>query len=178
MSQWIQTFSGVKFDLEAPTVEMVRIEDIAHALSLLCRFCGHVREPYSVARHSLYVCENLPYHLKLEGLLHDASEAYCADISNPLKALLPDYKKVEERVDLVIRQKFNLQPKESSDVKSVDRRMLVTERRDLFDQTIPWEHPNFIGVNPYLGKVTPRLWFIDERDFLKELRRLCPTYLM
>jgi len=52
---WIETWTGVAFDLEKPRPEDVRIEDIAHALSRQCRFGGGVREFYSVAQHSVFV---------------------------------------------------------------------------------------------------------------------------
>src|SRR5690242_1952599 len=70
MSPWIQTYSGVAFDLLAPTPEMISIVDIAHSLSRLCRYTGHVISAnYSVAEHSILVASLLPPKLKLQGLL-------------------------------------------------------------------------------------------------------------
>ncbi len=74
----------------------IDIEDIAHALARICRFNGHLRYHYSVAEHSVNVAEELKLRgaskeLRLFGLLHDASEAYIADIPRPLKDWIPEY---------------------------------------------------------------------------------------
>lgn len=51
--------------------------------------------------------------------------------SAPLKRLLPDYKRMEEKIDAVIREKYGLPPVMSTPVKYADLIMLATERRDL-----------------------------------------------
>ena len=58
--QWralITTRSGLEFDLAAPDPAQVRLDDIAHALSLQCRFNGHGRAFYSVAQHAVLVAD-------------------------------------------------------------------------------------------------------------------------
>ena len=74
----------------------VYIEDIAHALSLLCRGGGQLSYFYSVGQHSL----NCAAEAKARGwskrqqlacLLHDASEAYMSDVPRPFKQHLSDY---------------------------------------------------------------------------------------
>ena len=54
---WIQTVSGVQFDLLDPKPEMVKTYDMAHSLARLCRYTGHVAVDgvYSVAEHSVRV---------------------------------------------------------------------------------------------------------------------------
>ncbi|HQP24038.1 MAG TPA: hypothetical protein PLP16_02645, partial [Smithellaceae bacterium] len=83
----IHTFSGIAFDLLDPKPEMILVEDIVHSLSLINRFNGAAKFPYSVAQHSLYVAGLLPPELKLQGLLHDAPEAYVGDMVSPLKKI-------------------------------------------------------------------------------------------
>lgn len=93
---WIVTATGRKFNPLDPDPEQINLEDIAHALSNICRFTGHCREFYSVAQHSVIVsliaeAEAFdlglinPWYLGLKGLLHDASEAYLCDVARPLK---------------------------------------------------------------------------------------------
>lgn len=53
---------------------------------------------------------NKPNELCAAGLFHDASEAYIGDIIAPLKALLPDYKALEEKWMYAIAERFGLSP--------------------------------------------------------------------
>lgn len=128
---YIQTLSGKHFDYINATTDDIDIEDIANALSNICRFAGHLPEFYSVAQHSVLASQIVPPELALEALLHDAAEAYCQDIPAPLKALLPDYRRIETEVDDLIRSKFNLPMHLTDVVKYADLVMLATERRDL-----------------------------------------------
>ncbi len=128
---FIETVSGKCFYFLDPQPDDITIEDIAHALSMECRFGGHCRSFWSVAAHSLLVAQLLPAKFQLAGLLHDASEAYLKDIPSPLKKLLPDYREIEANVAAVIEIKFGVkfcQP----EIKQADVMALMTEKRDLF----------------------------------------------
>src|SRR5512146_2196359 len=105
---WIQTYTGRQFWPFNPHPEDVRAEDIAHALSQVCRYQGHCLEFYSVAQHSVLVSYAVPDHLALWGLLHDAAEAYLADIARPLKHAFPYFMGVEEEIEKVIAFRFAL----------------------------------------------------------------------
>ena len=48
----IMTYTKKMFDPLQPNAELIDIEDIAHALSMLCRANGHFRSFYSVGQHS------------------------------------------------------------------------------------------------------------------------------
>lgn len=136
---FIQTLSGKHFDYLNAQTDDVDIEDIANALSNICRFAGHLPEFYSVAQHSVLCSQIVPQEYAFEALLHDAAEAYCQDIPAPLKRLLPDYRRIETLVDDLIRSKFGLPLHQSDLVKYADLTMLVTERRDLeIDDGTPW----------------------------------------
>lgn len=134
----ILTNHGVYFDFNEPEMHPYDIEEIAHALSHICRFTGHVREFYSVAEHSVYVSRIVPKHLQMAALLHDASEAYLGDVASPLKALLPAYKAIERRVEEAIAkwfgQPYGLFPL-APEVKKADIKMLMRERGCLMPQT-------------------------------------------
>ena len=84
-----------------------------------------------VAQHAVLCSQLVPQEFAFEALMHDATEAYCQDIPAPLKRLLPDYKRMEEKIDAVIREKYGLPPVMSTPVKYADLIMLATERRDL-----------------------------------------------
>lgn len=151
---WILTRSGKHFDFADPQPDQVDIIDIAWGLAKECRFAGQCMGFYSVAQHSVLVSEIVPAELALEGLLHDASEAYCKDIPMPLKALLPDYKAIEQRVDRAIRAAFGLPAECSPEIKRADIILLATERRDLMPHDpAPWAILE--GVAPLPKQVWP-----------------------
>lgn len=137
---YIQTLSGKKFSYQFATADDIDIEDIANALSNICRFAGHLPEFYSVAQHSVLTSLIVPTEFAFEALMHDAAEAYCQDIPAPLKALLPDYQRIETLVDDLIRQKYGINPEQAAVVKYADLVMLATERRDLdIDDGSVWQ---------------------------------------
>lgn len=130
---WIETQSGVKFELSDPDPDSVALCDITHALGKLCRFTGHTSRFYSVAEHSIHVASLVPEELRLAALLHDAAEAYIGDISTPLKMLLKktDLKKIENRILLAVWKKFRLDLTEEDcrAIHEADIRVLLAERR-------------------------------------------------
>lgn len=136
--KFIQTYTGKLFYPYDPQPEDICIEDIAHALSNMCRFTGHCRKFYSVAQHSVLVASQLPDELMLQGLLHDASEAYIVDIPRPLKysSHFDGYRALEEAVTKVINRKFGLPEDLHASVKFQDTRLLITEKRDLMPDTV------------------------------------------
>jgi hypothetical protein len=108
---WIETFTGKQFWALDPRPDDICIEDIAHALSNICRFNGHCKHFYSVAQHSINVANRLKEKgydkdIQLYGLLHDASEAYLCDIPCPIKKYLSKYKKYETNLQNMIYEKF------------------------------------------------------------------------
>lgn len=122
------TRSGLLVDLNYPTVDMIVAEDIAHALSRICRFGGHTMGHYSVAEHSILVASLAPENLKLEALLHDAPEAYLGDVIKPLKNILGSvYSDLEEKFELVISVKFDLERHKLIAIKEFDKQALGLE---------------------------------------------------
>lgn len=136
---YIATSTGKHIDFVNITPDQICIEDIARGLSNECRFAGQLESFYSVAQHSVYVSQIVPPEYALEALLHDAAEAYIKDIPSPLKAMLPDYKAVEKRIEAVIRENFGLPPAMTVDVHYADLVMLATEKRDFeIDPSSHW----------------------------------------
>lgn len=137
---WLLTHTGRHFDVADPQPDMIDLNDIVVGLSNECRYAGQCLFFYSVAQHSELVSRIVPADYALEGLLHDAAEAYIKDIPRPLKELLPDYRQIEARVDAAIRARFGLPPTQSHAVKRADLVLLATERRDLMkDDGTPWD---------------------------------------
>lgn len=124
------------------------IDVIAFALAHINRYTGHVGQ-YSVAQHCVLVSEQLPDHLKLSGLLHDATEAYIGDVSKPLKNLLPDYQRIETWYQQQIDFLFDVET-EHTEIKEADVRMLITEAKSF---GLPLNE--FPAVAPYPITIEP-----------------------
>lgn len=135
----MNTFTGKKFDPLNMTTEDVSLMDIAHALSLMCRGGGHLKHFYSVGQHSINCMKeakarNYPERIQLACLLHDASEAYIADIIRPVKVHLPDYYKIEDEITNCIFKKFGLSylsEEEAAAWKQIDDEILDHELKNL-----------------------------------------------
>ena len=155
---WIQTFTGKQFYPLAPEESEYCIEDIAHALSNICRFTGHCREFYSVAQHSILVSHALIPDLAVQGLLHDASEAYITDIARPVKHLpeMEGYRRIEKAVQDAILKAFGVTDGYHPSIKKMDALMLRNEAKCLGLLRPLWKHyqlPDLgLDIKPLLPK--------------------------
>lgn len=130
---WIATQNG-KFELDNPTFD---IRDIAHALARCCRFNGHINGFWSVADHSILVADIMLLTGQgnpLEGLLHDATEAYLSDVPAPFKTRLPDWQGIDKKLELEFRKKFRLPEKKSPECGKADWYALFIEAHVLHPQ--------------------------------------------
>lgn len=137
----MQTASGQRFYPADPQPDAIDIRDIAHALGNICRFGGHCNRFYSVAEHSVLVAQVLPRELRLQGLLHDATEAYCVDVPRPLKVLLGNYAEIEHRIWEVIAKKFDVPVELDPRVKQADNDVLLAEKAALLGDAGEWTVP-------------------------------------
>ncbi|MGH3987846.1 MAG: hypothetical protein ACRDTZ_11060 [Pseudonocardiaceae bacterium] len=128
---WIQLISGEPFWPLDPRPEEIHIEDIAWALSMLCRYGGHVKRFYSVVEHSVQVSHLVPDRYALEGLLHDAAEAYLVDVPRPIKRQIPEYKRIEAGLERCIAECFELTHPMPAEVKEADAGIVASERAQL-----------------------------------------------
>ena len=128
---YIETFTGKRFYIARPEFD---IADIAHALAHQCRYTGHTKQFYSIAEHAILVSritEDLGLGDPFEALMHDGAEAYLSDISSPWKALLPDYKKLEARIEGPLREWAGVPTVLSEGIKRADWLALFIEARRL-----------------------------------------------
>ena len=82
---------------------------------------------------------NIPKEIILGCLLHDASEAYLADVTRPVKKDLPYYLEVEECLQNMIWRHFlgrDLTEKEKQMIFEIDDRMLSMEFHQLMPEEI------------------------------------------
>lgn len=128
--------TGEWFFPNQPDVEKITIPLIASSLSKLCRYTGHTAGFYSVAQHSVHVAKlmirNGHPEYALEGLMHDAAEAFVNDLSAPVKETMPEYQRMEDKIKVAIWEKFGCDPAAWPYVKQADRDSYATEVRDLF----------------------------------------------
>jgi 5'-deoxynucleotidase YfbR-like HD superfamily hydrolase len=150
----ILTIDGDYFNFLNPEASRITITAIAQGLSNLCRFTGQCKEFYSVAQHSYLASTIVPPEHAFAALMHDAAEAYLGDVSRPLKQLLPDYRRIETRVESAIAATFNLPATMPSCIKQADLVLLATEQRDLMNAA---DHvwSSTAGVTPLVITIQP-----------------------
>lgn len=127
MRNWIQTWSGKQFWPTAPRAEDVDIEDIAWMLAQQNRWKGATIVPYNIAQHSVYVSSISDSEYMLQGLLHDATEAYLGDMAGPIKSSFPDFVKAENALWEVIANKYGVPVELHPSVKRADLVLLNME---------------------------------------------------
>lgn len=185
---WTNTFTGKVARPLEPHRTNYCIEDIAHSLSMQCRWNGHSKIFYSVAQHSVYASD----FVRIKGdsaptsdrdycfaaLMHDASEAYLCDVPRPIKGHLGNYKELEEKTELMIQNHFNIivNPHVLDAVKLVDNELLVRERKLLVKpaEDMIWGFETFDDA--YISKMleTIEYWSPEksEEEFLSAFKEL------
>lgn len=169
---WMQTFTGIAFWPLDPRPEEIRPADIAHALSMLCRYGGHVSRFYSVAEHCVLMSHAVAPEFALWALLHDATEAYLVDVPRPIKRHLPDYCAIEDRLMAAICERFGLSLTEPAEVREADNRILLDERAELLrPPPRPWL-PELEALQPLGVTVTGWTPHLANHLYIKRLTEL------
>jgi uncharacterized protein len=169
---WITTSTGRHWYPKDPEGSEYCIEDIAHALSMLCRFNGHCSRFYSVSEHSVWVSRLVTQAGHgLWGLLHDASEAYLVDIPRPVKYLpeMAGYRELEGRTMWAILTSFGLHKDEPTAVKEADRLLLRNEAKLLGLLRPDWDVADWPDLNLSIEMMQPDQ---AEAAFLAQYRSL------
>ncbi len=171
MSCYIITYTGKHIDPLEPEKEALCVEDIAHALSLICRGNGQVKSFFSVGQHCINCAREayargLSARMCLAALLHDASECYMSDVPRPLKQVLPEYQQQEAQLLSVIYERFlgsDLSVEEHLTLKEIDDAMLWYDMKHLLEELSFVEKPG-IHIRPDY-EVRP---FVDvEQEYLE-----------
>ena len=177
MGDYITTFTGKHFYPMSPDPMAICIEDIAHALSLICRGNGHVHKFWSVAEHCICCAKEaeargLSARVILACLLHDASECYMSDVPRPFKKSLPEYQRQEEKLLCIIYEKYlgtGLSAKEEQQLKNIDNDLLWYDLKFLLNEEPPQPKPSVCVPIDYT--VRPFQEVEDEyRMLFKQLR--------
>ena len=145
----ITTYTGIHFYPTQPDPEGIKIEDIAHALSLICRGNGHVKSFFSVGQHCILCAKEARLRgyserIALACLLHDASESYMSDVPRPFKKYLGEYLEFEDKLLNVIYTKFLgsvLTDDEKQAIKMIDDDLLYYDLKYLLDEEKAGEAP-------------------------------------
>jgi uncharacterized protein len=167
--------SGSIFDLKEPETSEINIEDIAHGLAHTCRFAGQCKAFYSVAEHSVLVSKVVP-EAGLAALLHDAAEAFVGDMTRPLKQLLPEFAKIEKKIERAIFQRFEIEWPPPSSIKAADYSVMAAEQVTLMPPgTNEWLSAANISpanvVIRYLDPKAAKTLFLDRYAELLRARR-------
>ncbi|TXN72843.1 hypothetical protein [Methylobacterium sp. WL6] len=165
--------SGAWFDFLDPESSAFTIEDIAAGLSKTCRYAGQCSAFFSVAEHSLLVSEVAHQHA-YAALMHDAAEAFIGDVTRPLKQLLPDFKRIEARVERAIFERFDVPMPMPKDVKLADLRVLAAEQMQIMPpETSRWASYDRVEVAQIRVRHLPPE---EAREaFLARFHELTPT---
>lgn len=154
--------------------------DIAHALAMKCRYGGHTDVFYSVAEHSVRLSEALeaenpaaPAAILMQGLMHDAAEAYLVDLPRPIKPEFPRFLEIEATVERAVFERFHLQYPWPDVVNEFDRRILSDE----MDAILDWSEEDWVK---YLPKVNTEkvsgpfgwTWQAAKKKFLDRFHEL------
>jgi len=161
----VRTYCGVYFNLKKPVVTDVFVMDIAVALSRECRFVNATKNVYSVAEHSVMCAlmaeekhPNRP-RLAFEALMHDAHEYIWRDLPTPVKDLLPGYRDLQQRTQMVINQRYNI-------FTGIEDKKIIDE---IDKEVLEWEWQN--KMLNHTGLIMPEKAARDY--FLHHFKRLC-----
>ena len=174
--------TGRSIDLFSFEQSDIAIRDIAHSLSLINRFNGHTPYPMSVAQHSVFVsnlCGSHGPRVMLQGLLHDAAEAYIGDMTRFLKlsSIMASYRDIERRIEMAIMSYHNLPLDLTTAVKDADRLMVRFEARVVFGEDYKfYGKDGFPPLTPVerhrIGMWEPWDWEYAKETFMTVYKRL------
>ena len=142
-NRWIGLLSGATLHYDHPEDSDVTIDDLASALSNVCRFSGHLPVFYSVAQHLVNTSKIVPPEFAFDALMHDTAEAFTNDIPTPLKWTFPQFKEIESKIEAGMSKKFGFVYPYAPEVKLADTQMLLIEKKYIKQDDKYW--PDYQG---------------------------------
>lgn len=179
---WISLLSGGKFNYNKPEESDVTLDDIASALSNICRYSGHLPRFYSVAQHLVNTSHLVSEDLAFTALMHDTAEAFTNDLPTPLKWALPIFKELEVSIESAMSKKFGFQFPYPQEIKDADTIMLILEKRYVKGDKSVWpayeeiEKKIVRNQRKLLDKIDLESWQPRraKREFLERFHQLAP----
>ena len=156
MSHFIVTAGADELDVGSPRPSHITAYSIAWSLSQINRFTGHALRPYSVAEHSLLVCDiaeqlGLGVHGQLAALMQDAHKSITGELNTPGKHQVGSaWRRWEDSMQRAVLRAFGiLTPYQvhAANIRQAKLIALATERRDLMPKT-PSDWPALKGIEP------------------------------
>ncbi len=176
MSDYIITYTKEHFSPLEPDEYKIKLEDIAHALSMMTRANGHFPEFYSVAQHCLD-CEKeaeeekSSSRIRLACLLHDGSEAYISDITRPVKKELKRYLSIEKKLQDTIYRRFipgGISAEENAAVCRIDDAMLYYEFMHFVGEEVITPKPEIKRIPDFISRPMKEI----ETEYLETAKKL------
>jgi 5'-deoxynucleotidase YfbR-like HD superfamily hydrolase len=172
--QWIGLLSGAQFNYNKPEESDVTLEDLASALSNICRFAGHLPCFYSVAQHLVNTSRLVPDDIAFDALMHDTAEAFTNDLPTPLKWALPIFKELETKIESAMATRFGFTFPYPPEVKVADKQMLILEKLYIKQDNRVWPEYEGIEVDHLVHLVDLKPWqpIRAKREFLERFEEL------
>lgn len=172
--QWIGLLSGAQFNYNRPEESEVTLDDLASALSNICRFSGHLPCFYSVAQHLVNTSRIVPVEFAFDALMHDTAEAFTNDLPTPLKWALPIFKELEVKIESAMAKRFGFNYPYPPDIKKADTEMLILEKLHVKQDNSVWPHYEGIETDHLLPLVDLKPWqpIRAKREFLERFHEL------
>lgn len=176
LDQGIRLLSGALFDYNDPHASEVGIEDIAAALSKVCRFAGHIPYFYSVAQHAVNTSLIVAPQHAFTALMHDTAEAFTNDLPTPLKSAIPAFRELEARIESAMGARFGFEYPLPAEVRYADLQMLAIEKAYIKGDHSRWdvldgvEYMHLLDVVNLEQETTAKI----EQHFLDRFEELRP----
>jgi hypothetical protein len=165
---WTQLRSGRLFYplAERPNWEDVSDEDIGHGISRQYRFGGHLAD-YTVAEHCVLLFHNVPDHLKLVALYHDAIEGLgFPDVQLPFKRSpqLVGFRELDHRLTREFIEFLRIPLNELDELENYDKMIAVSEAKRFFEDGTAKPHElwtRWIAENPSIDPLKSKVLYLS-----------------